>query len=116
MDSTEPFDTVVSQSHQKGEQIDVMTEILLEISKGSVEGDTNQPQLVTKQVTFMLPNRSDSYSLNIRLNGNEVIEAQTIPAGTASFTIELSGTGTKFYELFINGEPYRTEKVVFTDG
>ena len=55
-------------------------------------------------------------SLNIRLNGNEVIEAQTIPAGTASFTIELSGTGTKFYELFINGEPYRTEKVVFTDG
>ena len=115
VDSTEPFGVVVSQSHQKGEQIDVMTEILLEISKGSAETDSNQPQLVTKQVTFILPDRGDSYSLNIRLNGNEVIEAQTIPAGTASFTIELSGTGTKFYELFINGEPYRTEKVVFTD-
>ena len=71
--------------------------------------------MVTKQVTFILPDRSAAYTLNIRLNGNEVIEAQTIQAGTASFTIELTGTGTNFYELFIDGEPYRTEKVVFTD-
>ena len=95
-----------------------MTEILLEVSEGSAAGSPEEtgPAMVTKQVTFILPDRADSYSLNIRLNGNEVIEAQTIPAGTASFTIELTGTGTNFYDLFINGEPYRTEKVVFTDG
>ena len=118
VESTEPVGVVVSQSHQKGEQIDVMTEILLEISEGSAAGSPEEtgPAMVTKQVTFILPDRADSYSLNIRLNGNEVIEAQTIPAGTASFTIELTGTGTNFYDLFINGEPYRTEKVVFTDG
>ena len=118
VESTEPVGVVVSQSHQKGEQIDVMTEILLEISEGPAAGSPEEtgPAMVTKQVTFILPDRADSYSLNIRLNGNEVIEAQTIPAGTASFTIELTGTGTNFYDLFINGEPYRTEKVVFTDG
>ena len=71
--------------------------------------------MVTKQVTFILPDKSMSYSLNIRLNGNEVIETQTMLAGTASFTVELTGTGTQFYDLYIDGEPYRTEKVVFTD-
>ena len=118
VESKEPVGTVVSQSHQKGEQIDVMTEILLEVSMGP---GTNTPEetgpvMVTKRVTFVLPDRSEAYSLNIRLNGNEVIETQTIPGGTATFTIELTGTGTNFYELFIDGEPYRTEKVVFTDG
>ena len=118
VESKEPVGTVVSQSHQKGEQIDVMTEILLEVSMGP---GTNTPEetgpvMVTKYVTFVLPDRSEAYSLNIRLNGNEVIETQTIPGGTATFTIELTGTGTNFYELFIDGEPYRTEKVVFTDG
>ena len=118
VESKEPVGTVVSQSHQKGEQIDVMTEILLEVSMGP---GTNTPEetgpvMVTKHVTFVLPDRSEAYSLNIRLNGNEVIETQTIPGGTATFTIELTGTGTNFYELFIDGEPYRTEKVVFTDG
>ena len=114
VDSTEPAGTVVSQSHQKGEQIDVQTEILLEVSTGNAPAETG-PVMVTKQVTFILPDKSMSYSLNIRLNGNEVIETQTMLAGTASFTIELTGTGTNFYDLFINGEPYRTEKVVFTD-
>jgi beta-lactam-binding protein with PASTA domain len=118
VESTEPVGTVVTQSHQKGEQIDVLTEILLEVSMGPAptEPEETGPAMVTKQVTFILPDRGAAYSLNIRLNGNEVIEAQTIPAGTASFTIELTGTGTKFYDLFIDGEPYRTEKVVFTDG
>ena len=114
VDSTEAAGVVVSQSHQKGEQIDVETEILLEISSGNAPAETG-PVLVTKQVTFILPEKTQSYSLNIRLNGNEVIETQTMPAGTASFTVELTGTGTQFYDLYIDGEPYRTEKVVFTD-
>ena len=115
VDSAEPAGTVVTQSHQKGEQIDIETEILLEISTGTVPQET-EPEMVTKQVTFILPDRNQSFSLNIRLNGNEVIETQTIPGGTGSFTVELTGTGTQFYDLFIDGEPYRTEKVVFTDG
>ena len=115
VDSAEPAGTVVTQSHQKGEQIDIETEILLEISTGTVPQET-EPEMVTKQVTFILPDRNQSFSLNIRLNGNEVIETQTMPGGTGSFTVELTGTGTQFYDLFIDGEPYRTEKVVFTDG
>ena len=115
VDSTDAAGKVVSQSHQKGEQIDVETEILLEISSGNAPAETG-PVMETKQVTFILPDKSQPYSLNIRLNGNEVIEAQTMQPGTASFTVELTGTGTQFYELFIDGEPYRTEKVVFTDG
>ena len=119
VESTEPKGIVVSQSHQKGEEIDVNTEILLEISAGpapSTESEETQPTMVTKQVTFILPDKGEAYSLNIRLEGNEVIETQTIQAGTTSFSIDLTGIGTKFYELFIDGEPYRTEKVTFTDG
>ena len=119
VESSEEKGTVVSQSVPKGEEIDVTTEIVLEISKGIPETTAPEetvPVMATKQVTFILPEESTAYSLNIRLEGNEVMETQTIQPGVTSFTVELSGSGTKVYELYINGEFYRSEKVIFTDG
>ncbi len=122
VESSEEKGTVVSQSKNKGEEIDVLTEIILEISKGlpeTAESDsveTTAPALVTKNVTFLLPKEETDYSLSIRLDGNEVIEPMTIESGAPDVTIELSGIGIQIYELYINGELYRSEKVTFTDG
>ena len=119
VESTEEKGTVVSQSHPKGTEIDVNTEIILEISKGMPETTAPEetvPVMMTKQVTFILPEKTEAYTLNIRLEGNEVMETQTIQPGVTSFTVDLSGSGTKVYELYINGELYRSEKVTFTDG
>ena len=122
VESTEAKGIVVSQSQEKGTKIDVTTYITLEVSKGMpsattpVVPDGTQSGMVTKDVTFILPQKDVAYSLSIRLGGNEVIEPVTIPAGETSYTTELSGNGTIEYVLYIDGMEYRTEKVTFSDG
>ena len=135
VESEEPKDTVVKQSHEKGEELDVTTEIILEISEGPKETeapteDTEPPtesrveviepeeppvEPVTKTVTFLLPKNDKAYVLSIRLNGSDVIEPRTIEPGTTDITLEMTGTGTQMYNVYIDGDLLRSEKVVFTD-
>ena len=139
--SNEAKGTVVSQSQLKGVEIDVTTEILLEVSLGPeettappTEAETEPPleepsetmeataapevetsNAVTRKVTFILPENEKSYLLNVRLGGVEVIEPRTIQPGETTITLELTGTGTQMYNLYIDGDLLRSEKVIFTD-
>ena len=66
-------------------------------------------------MTFLLPNNERAYVLNIQVKGVDVIEPRTIQPGTNSITLELTGTGTQEYVLYIDGDLLRSEKVTFTD-
>ena len=123
VDSLLPKGEVVHQSVAKNEEIDVTSELVLKISKGPVETtapEETEPEESQEPVTivtaFLLPEREESYVLSIFLNGSEVIESQEIKPGTTSFSIQLTGTGTQVYDLYINGEYYRPHEVVFVDG
>ena len=128
VDSNKPKGTVLSQSEEKNKEIDVNTVIILEVSKGPEETteeteETTQEtteetiiwDAVIKDASFDIPERTESYTLSIYLNGQEVIEPTDIKPGTSKFIVELTGKGTVTYELRINGEFYATQDVKFTD-
>ena len=120
VESDEPKGTVVSQSVQEGKQVDITTEIVLEISTGPAEttqaATEAELQPVTREVIFKIPAWDKPYVLSIQLEGKEIAEATEIQPGTESFTLKLTGIGTKVYKLYINGEEYSTQEVKFTDG
>lgn len=104
---------VIDQSVARGETVPVNTEIVLTVSAGPAETDPPAPQ--TKQVVLELPgDRTEDYRLSLYQNGNPVVEDTMVKAGTTSITVVLTGTGTQSYDLYINGEYYKTVKVEFT--
>ena len=128
--SDEPAGEVISQSVVKNKLVDVTTEILLQVSEGPdetessgesgkkpVPEETQEP--MTASYAFALPQRDDVFILSIyQVDGDErigIIEAQEIAPGTASFFVNLTGTGTQIYEVYIDGELYRTQEMVFTE-
>ena len=126
--SEEVKGTVLYQSERKDQEINVKTQILLQISEGPAETTEapteeetepeNQPTVigpVSKTVDFELPARENAYVLSIYLDGQAVIESTEIQPGTAVYTVELTGEGTKVYELRIDGEFERNQEVKFTD-
>ena len=84
---------------------------------GSLESQETEPrpEPVTLPVTFRIPEKEGSYLLSIQLDGREVVAAREIMPGTATCTVELTNYGTRSYDLFIDGEFYRSQKVTFTD-
>ena len=133
VDSTKPKDEVVSQSVEKGEEVSVDTRIILEISKGPeettvptteppTEAPTTEPPTTTpeeepveKRVALSLPtDRTEPYTLSIRLNGDRVMDDMVVQVGTYTVTVQLTGSGVQYYELYIDDEYYRTEKVDFS--
>ena len=124
VESEEEKGEVVYQSVSRGTELAIDKEIVLHISKGPAptepptepptEAPTAPPE-VTIRKTFNLPaDRTEDYVLSLRLNGKNVYEDAAILGGTPSITVELTGTGTVYYDLYINGEYYKTEKVVFS--
>ena len=70
---------------------------------------------VTLVYTIQLPaDRTENYMLSIHQHGEELLEPTEIAAGTESIQVELTGSGVQYYELYINGTYYKTEKVEFT--
>jgi serine/threonine-protein kinase len=128
VESGKPKGTVVYQSQEKGTELDVTIDIFLEISQGPDETlppvtrpaqDEESPEdaePVTQDVTFNLPAREEAYVLSIQLNDKEVVEAQEIQPGVDSFTATLTNSGKRYYDLYIDGEYYRTQEVMFSNG
>ena len=123
--SDKPKGEVVTQSVQKNTETDVTSEILLQISRGPKETTPMEPAPTeetkptqTASIAFALPARKEVVILTIyRVEGDErieVIDAQEISPGTASFFLDLTGTGTQIYEVYIDGELYKTVSVEFT--
>ena len=128
-ESNEPRDEVIEQPYKRGEMVDITEDIVLTISKGPKETEPpeekpteapdketeKQEKEVTKTVTIELPSdREEDYALGLYLNGRAVLEETVITAGTASIDVTLTGSGTVYYDLYINGAYFRTEKVEFS--
>ena len=132
-DSEAGKDEVIKQPYSRGTMVDVTEEIVLTISKGpketepsteSTEKPTEKPTEapaetklpeVTKTVTIDLPgNRTEDYVLGLFFNGRAVLEDTVITAGTSSIDVTLTGSGTVYYDLYINNTYYTAVKVEFS--
>ncbi len=94
-------DTVVSQSVEKDTEVDVNTQIILEVSKGPAEN----PQ-VTRDVVIDLRGMAADGDVHVVIKrGDQVVFDQVVSAGTASVTLTGQvGLGTVYYEVIVNEE------------
>ena len=124
--------TVVYQSEAAGEEIDVTTEILLEISEGPRETEPTKPQqppaqeetetpeetlpqtVSRKSVSFALPVRDTAYTVVVCRDGVPITGEITINPGTDVFSLgEVEGYGTVVFDLVIDGAVYSSLPVEF---
>ena len=126
VESNEPAGTVIKQSVARSTEVAVNTQIVLTVSTGPAPTEEpteeptetpteHKPETVTKQVTFELPgDRTEDYMLSLYQNGSPVVEDTVVKTGTTSIAVVLTGSGTQYYDLYINGEYYKTVKVEFS--
>ena len=122
--------TVVYQSETAGEEIDVNTEILLEISEGPAatkapevqatpnQGETQPPEtqasVSRKSISFALPVRDTAYTVTVYRDGVPIAGPITIEPGTDVFSLgEVEGSGTMVFDLMIDGVVYSSKPVEF---
>ena len=114
---------VIRANIKEGDKIKVDTAIVLTVSKGpeptepptTQPPETTLPEEVTKAVTVMLPQREEAYKLTIMLgSGVTVLDDQVINPGTQSIQVYMTGSGVMTYEIYIDGEYVRSEKVDFS--
>lgn len=109
VDSTETAGTVVNQSLDEESAQDPKTEIVLSVSNGGATP-------VTKSVTFgLLEEAIDPYTAMIKEsgpNGKTVYEG-TISDGASKVTVEVTGYGVMYYDIYINGKYTMTQRVEF---
>ena len=120
VDSDKPVNTVLDQPFRVNAEVNKAEKIILTISGGPkpTEATTapteTQPEPKTISVTFSLPaERTETYVLNIFLDGKEVMEGREIEPGTESVTVKLTGLGKVTYDLYINNEFYNSQEVNF---
>ena len=129
-----PENEVIAQPFEKDTKVDINEVIVLTISEGPAPTDpptepptaapteppTEKPtdpisQEIPLVYTIQLPaDRTENYFLSIFQNGEELMEPTEIEAGTESIQVELIGTGVQYFELYIDGAYYKTERVEFT--
>ncbi len=111
-------DMVFRQSISAGVEIDVTTEIVLYVSDGPKETEpptteATEPEKTVYKTISLPMDRKNPYKLTIMLEGKTIVDDQEIQPGTASYAVQLSGRGTGYIEIYIDGEYNRTEKVDF---
>ncbi len=119
--SDRPKGEVVSQSVQKDTVLKLDDEIVLRLSdeSGTQTTETQAPTETTEAsektltVRFTVPNKEEPYLLTILQDGAVIVEDEKIPAGCTDYSLTLTGSGTKEYDLYINGEKYVTQRVNF---
>ena len=129
VESQKPKGEVVYQSVAKNTETDVAGEIIIHYSMGNYQGETDptdtppteensgEPQETTTfSWSLAVPERSEDYRLDICLSGtSEVLVSKTITAGTTTTSVDLTGSGTVYYDLYINGVYEDTRKVTLTN-
>ena len=131
VDSDEPAGRVISQSETAGEEIDVNTEIFLEISAGPVEEPTKEPDhqqsgqqpeetqapaapVSRKSISFALPDRETAYTVSILRDGVMIIAEAPVDPSSQVFTLpDVEGSGTVLFELVVDGAVYSSQSVEF---
>ena len=110
---------VIRSNIVAGDRVDVTTTIILTISKGpkpteppATSKPTDPPE-VTKVISIALPtDRTEAYNLSIWFEEEMVVHVQLSP-DTATYEFSLTGSGTGTFEIWIDDELLRTEKVEF---
>ena len=133
-DSDADKNEVIKQPYAEGTEVDVTEKIVLTVSKGPkpteppqeteekptqkpTEKPTEAPAApeVTKTVTIELPGDRDAdYVLGLYRNGKAVLEETVVKAGTDSIDVTLTGSGTVYYDLYIDNSYFKTVKVEFS--
>jgi serine/threonine-protein kinase len=119
VDSTAPKGRVLSQSVTAGEEIDVNTLIVLEYSTGIAPTEPtdpsgpNLPPMVSVDYVFALPEMTEAYTLRIEHAGQQILTDTLIQPEQRELPLELTGNGTMYYTLYVNGELYETVTVNF---
>lgn len=129
---------VVGQSHEKNAEIDVNTPIMLDVSEGPKETEaptteTTAPETTaptkpetstpeptdapnskpTQTVLFDIPVKDAAYKLSIFQNGQAVVTNAQIEPGVDSYAVEMLGSGTINYDIYVDGEFYCQQEVKF---
>jgi serine/threonine-protein kinase len=115
-----PAGNVIRTNIPSGTKVDVTAAVVLVLSSGPepTEPPTESiaPPLMTKEIVIYLPqNMEEPYTLTIMLgSGVTVMDGKEIQPGTETITVVMTGTGVMYYEIYINGEYLRSEKVDFS--
>ncbi len=119
---------VIRSNIPAGTKVDVTTSIILTVSKGPeptqppetkpteppTEATTQptEPQ-VTQKITIQLPgDKTEPYVIKVMFHGETVAESEVLP-GTETYEVVVTGSGTGYLEIYIDGTYVRTEKVEF---
>jgi len=133
VESEEDAGKVTEQSRTAGEEIDVTTEIILYISEGPKEEETEPtraPEEIpepseteepaakpsTIRLAFALPERETTCTVTVRQNGVPIIGDVTVEPGTDEFALDVTGTGTAVFDLVVDGTVYSSRTVDFGNG
>ena len=115
VESDKPAGEIVSQSEVENTDVEVTTQIILEVSKGP---KVEEPVKATTKIT--LPTgMTEEYYVSLRQGNVEVLDNYPVTDMTLTeITVELEGIGTQYYDVYIitsAGEEYfDTVKVDFT--
>ncbi len=114
VESNQDKGTVVHQSEAPQTEIDVTTQIILQISLGPAETTvptepteptvppTQPPELTEKIVTVVLPEEMlEPYTVSVWLEG-EMLQIRKIPVGTLSTQFVVRGLGIVEFEIRLN--------------
>ena len=118
VESQKPVNEVVYQSVAKNTDTDVASEIIIHYSGGLQEDETQptEPEETVEEITITVswevPERPIEYRLEICLSGTkDILESKLVPPNTASTYVELTGSGSREYDLYIDGV-YECTKLV----
>ena len=102
VESSEPAGQVISQSEGENEEVEISTQIILEVSKGP------QITLVSKTITITLPaDMTEPYYLTLKQGDVEVYESILIEDVTQTqLNVTLEGIDIQRYDLYVNDEKY----------
>ncbi len=121
VESKKPENEVVYQSVEKDKDVDVTAEIIIHYSAPVEETEptveATEPKETTMSFTFSVPQRDADYTLDVCTLGTaQSVATVVIPAGQTSATVQLTGKGSMSFDLYIDGEFERTQKLEFLHG
>ena len=97
VDSDEDKDTVVSQSVEKNTEVDVNTQITLEVSRGSAK-------TAQKTITIALPAGMEGCKVTVMDSNSVPVAEVTAEEGQNQVTVTLEGTGKQTYTVCFESE------------
>ncbi len=109
-----PANTVISQSVAAHAQLQVDAKITVVYSNGIPPVGPVTPTDVTISYTFRdLPAKDTPYTVSVLMDGEAVVVGLEIAAGQTEVTVDLTGSGTRECEVYIDGVHHQTVTVDF---